>query len=191
MAVTHPKTCAATRCALALLVVIASACARRSTDDPPPAFDAAQHALRRGALDEALSHVDRGLAAVVNPDSPDAHQLRLLRAEILVARPDLAAAAALVDAPIPDRPEFAAMRARQQYLHARVQVARGQLTPALATLEDIGKNDTDRTVRLDAEILAGQALLRLGRGDEAETRLKSILDEAQQAWRDRYRGRWR
>ncbi len=132
MAPTLPERCSHT--AIALLLLVASACARPSKDETP--FEAAQQALRRGALDEALSHVDRGSRGVgCGSETPAVHQLRLLRAEILLAKPDIPAAAALVDLPIPDAPEFAQLRARQRYVRARIEVARGQLEQALATLE--------------------------------------------------------
>ena len=78
------------------------------------------------------------------------------------------------------------MRARQQYVRARIEVARGQLREALATLDGIRDSGPEETVSLDAEVLAGQALLRLGRLDEAETRLKAALGEAERLG-DRYR----
>jgi CHAT domain-containing protein/Tfp pilus assembly protein PilF len=168
-----------------LLLLITPACRPSSSDSAP--FDAAQQALRRGALDEALAHVERSLAAgSTRGDSAVVHELRLLKAEILLARPDVAASAALVDVQIPDQPEFAVARARQRYVRARIDVARGQLREALATLDGIRDSDSDETVYLDAEVLAGQALLRLGRLDEAETRLKAALGEAERLG-DRYR----
>ncbi len=179
MAPTLPETCSATRWAIALLLLIAPACARTSTDQT--SFEAAQQALRRGALDEALSHVEHGItAAGTNRETPAVYQLHLLQAEILLAKPDVQGAAALLDQPIPDRSEYAPLRSRHRYVRARLEVARGQLEQALTTLDSIDAlQPAQADVRLDAEILAGQALLRLGRGDEAETRLKSMLDEAQ------------
>jgi tetratricopeptide (TPR) repeat protein len=186
MAPTLPESCNATTWAIVLLLLIATACSRTATDETT--FAAAQQALRRGALDEARSHVEHGMkTAGADRETPAFYQFRLLQAEILLAKPDVAAAAALLDSPIPDRAEFAPLRPRQRYVRARLEVARGQLEQALATLnsiEDLQPPQTD--VRLDAEVLAGQALLRLGRGDEAEMRLKSILDEAQRRG-DRFR----
>ena len=186
MAATRPERSRGAASAPLLLLLFATACSSSSTDAAPP-FEAAQQALRRGALDEALSHVDHHLeAAPADRETPAGHALLLLRAEVLLARPDIPSAAAIVDAPIPGGAEFAPVRARQRYLRARVEVARGQLQQALATLDGIVEADPDGTVHLDAEVLAGQALLRLGRLDEAEVRLKAILKEAERRG-DRYR----
>jgi len=183
----RPERIAATRWATLLLLLISPACARPSSDTSLP-HQAAQQALRHGALDEALSHIERGMtAAGTDPDAPAVHELRLLHAEILLAKPDLAGAAALVAIPIPDRAEYATLQPRHRYVRARLELARGEVKEALATLQSIEELDLHQPdVHLDAEVLAGQALLRLGRWDEGETRLRAILDEAQRRG-DRYR----
>src|SRR5688500_5827830 len=82
-----------------LLVMLVAACGRGPDHAPP--YEAAEQALRRGAINEALSHVDSGITALgTDRGTPAAHQLRLLRAEILMAKPDVAGAAALLDNPI-------------------------------------------------------------------------------------------
>src|SRR5262245_48404078 len=119
MAATRRERSGAT-VAVALLLLLVTAACRPSASAGP--FAAAQEALRRGALDEALAHVERGLSADnARRDVPAAHLLRLLQAEILLARPDITGAAALADVPIPDQAEFAVVRARQQYVRARIQ----------------------------------------------------------------------
>ena len=139
------------RFALALLL-IASACGRSSLDS---SYAAAQDAVRRGALDEALSHVDRATTMTGSDlDNPSVHQLRLLRAEIFLAKPDIPAAAALVNSPIPDGYEFASSRARQRYVRARLEIARGQLKQALATLDSMEELNPEPDLRLDVEVLA-------------------------------------
>ena len=171
------------RCALALLL-IASACGSSSLDS---SFTAAQDAVRRGAFDEALSHIDRATTAARSDlDNPVVHRLRLLRAEILLAKPDLPGAAALVNTPIPETPGLASSRARQRYVRARLEVAQGQLKQALTTLESMKLLNPEPELELDVEVLAGQVLMRLGRLEEAETRLKRTLDEAERR-HDRYR----
>jgi CHAT domain-containing protein/tetratricopeptide (TPR) repeat protein len=171
------------RFALALLL-IGPACGRPSLDS---SFAAARDAVRRGALDEALSHVNQAAAAAGSDlGDPAVHQLRLLRAEVLLTKADLPGAAALVDVPIPEGPAFAAARSRQRYVRARLEITRGLVKQALTTLESIGELDREADLRLDADILAGQALLRLGRLEEGEARLKQTLEEAERRG-DRYR----
>ena len=68
------------------------------------------------------------------------------------------------------------------------QVARGQLADALITADAaqaLAGMDAD-DVRIDAGVLAGQLLFRLGRTDEAEERLKSAVASAGER-NDRYR----
>ena len=79
------------------------------------------------------------------------------------------------------------LRARHQYVRARLEIARGQLNEALATLDALAEIEPDEPdTRLDAGVLAGQALIRLGRWNDAEARLEVVVDEARDR-RDRYR----
>ena len=168
-----------------LLLLLVAACGRGPDHASP--YQAAEQALRRGAIDEALSQVDRGMTALGSDrETPEAHQLRLLRAEILLAKPDVAGAAALLDDPIPLRPEFQVLQPRSRYVQARLEIARGQVKQALATLESIDELDREPDVDLDVAVLAGQALLRLGRPEEGEKRLRTALDTAERRG-DRYR----
>jgi CHAT domain-containing protein len=165
--------------------MLVAACGRGPDHAPP--YEAAEQALRRGAINEALSHVDRGITALgTDRGTPAAHQLRLLRAEILLAKPDVAGAAALLDNLIPLRPEFQALQPRSRYVQARLEIARGQVKQALTTLESIDALDHEPDVDLDVSVLAGQALLRLGRLEEGEKRLRTALDTAERRG-DRYR----
>ena len=174
-------------CVAGTILLIAAACRPSVTGSASP-VEAAQQALRRGALDEALSHVARGIGeAPPDRDTPAVRRLRLLEAEILLAKPDVDKAAPLVALPIPDSPEFASLRARHQYVRARLEIAQGQLKQALATLDALAEIEPDEPdTRLDAGVLAGQALIRLGRWNDAEARLKAVVDEAQDRG-DRYR----
>lgn len=171
----------------AALLLLAAACGGSPTDSTPP-YEAAQQSLRRGALEEARSHVARGIGATTpERDTPATRQLRLLDAEILLAKPDIDGAAAIAALPIPDRGEFAPLQARHRYVLARLEVARGQLDQALETISSIdGVEAAPIETRLDAGVLAGQAFIRLGRWTDAETRLRAVADEAQ-AHGDRYR----
>ena len=179
------------RCAailqLATLLLIAVACGRSAPDSANP-LEAAQEAIRRGTLDTALSYVVGGIGdATPENDSPSTRQLRLLQAEILIAKRDLDAAASLVGLPLPDRPEFGPLQARRRYVQARLEVGRGQLRQALSTLHSLDEvGPVPAEIRLDAGVLAGQALIRLARWEEAESRLKAVVEEAQQR-NDRYR----
>jgi CHAT domain-containing protein/Tfp pilus assembly protein PilF len=160
----------------------------RSDAEVQRVLDSAQQALRRGALDDALASID-AVQPQLNtaPTSRAAHQARLLRAEVLVAKPDVARAAELLDTQVPSGEAFAPLRARDRYLRARIQVARGQLKQALVTADSVREDAAHASgTYLDAEILAGQILLRLGKTDLGEARLKEAVARAAEL-NDRYR----
>ena len=92
-----------------------------------------------------------------------------------------------LEAPLPAGDTFDGLRARQKYLQGQVQVARGQLQPALETLDAAAAMAAgDPELLLDIEVMGSQARLRLGHWDDAEQRLNAALDAA--AGRgDRYR----
>src|SRR5262245_63814318 len=116
-----------------ILAIVAFGCGGTSDATFQQAFDAAHQAMRRGAIDEALSSIDRVQRPLdAAPDTFHAHQARLLRAEILIAKPNLAQAGNLLDLPVPAGESFAPLRARDRYLRARLLVARGQLPQALS-----------------------------------------------------------
>jgi CHAT domain-containing protein/tetratricopeptide (TPR) repeat protein len=171
-----------------LLVAAAVACGGRSDEEIEQALAGARQAMRRGAIDEALSSVQRVRANLdADPESFHAHESRLLHAEILIGKPDLEHAGDLLGPQVPDQEAFGPLRARDRYLRARLQVARGHLADALSTADSVrllGGNADG--VRLDAQILTGQILLRLGRAAEGETRLKAAVEQAA-ALNDRYR----
>lgn len=147
----------------------------------------AQVELRAGQIDGAQSLVDRGFALTQSaPDSLPAWRLRLLNAELQIARLNLGDASVDLEKPIPEGPEFAALRARQQFLVAQVQLARGQLQQALATLDAATAQAKDPELLADIEILGSQARLRLGQWDDAEQRLNAVA-KAAASRSDRYR----
>jgi CHAT domain-containing protein/tetratricopeptide (TPR) repeat protein len=169
-----------------LIVLAIGACDHRPS---PGALSAgAEASLRRGDLDAALAQVTEATARLAaEPASIASEKLRLLHAEILLARPDLAQARELLAGTVPASPEFAAVRARHRYLAARLQVAEGKLADALQTLADGVQLAPDaQSVRLDAQLLAGQVLTRLRRFADAERSLAQTLAAAREG-RDRYR----
>jgi CHAT domain-containing protein/tetratricopeptide (TPR) repeat protein len=170
-----------------LLATVTLACGGSSDREIGRAFDAARQAMRRGAIEEALSSVDRVQSALDSaPDSFRAHESRLLRVEILIGKPDLERATTLLQTPLPGTEALAPLRARSQYLRARLQVARGQLADALTMADGLRSLTADADTRLDGDILAGQILFRLGRADEGEARLKGAVARAADIT-DRYR----
>jgi CHAT domain-containing protein len=177
-----------TRVALASALILTWACAGRSQDRIQSTFAAAQHALWRGELTDAATLTDQGLGLMRGePDSERAWKFRLLRAEIAIARLNFPEALPLLSAPLPGGPEFDSLRAQQQYLEAKVLLARGQLPSALDALDKaLRLAPSARDVRLDAEVLGGQIRMRLERWGEAESRLNAVVAAAAESG-DHYR----
>lgn len=164
-----------------------SACTKPREGRPSGDVGEATLAIRHGQLARALRLADEAIAqGAADPESIQTWTFKLLRAEVLLASLDTEGAEPLLNAALPPRPPFAALRGRQAYLRARAQVLRGALQPALDTLgQATAMAPDDRTLRLDAEVLAGQVRLRLQRWSEAETRLSAVVSEAERAG-DRY-----
>jgi CHAT domain-containing protein/Tfp pilus assembly protein PilF len=173
--------------AAVIAFIVACGCAgtERKLDE---ALNAAQRELRRGQVATALEQAERGIALTQSdPQTATAWRFRLLRAEVQIARLEMAAALPDLQASLPDGKEFDLLRARQKYLHAQIQVAQGQLKPAsesLAAAAPLAKGDPD--LELDLELLASQVRARLGRWQEAEDGLQSVLTRSTER-NDRYR----
>ena len=118
------------RASLLLLATLAG-CSDRSTSSLGASLNEARSAFERGRLSETIAAADRGLSAVPEPsDNPDVWELRFLRAEALIFQRQLADVPAVIAAPLPSTPAFDALRLRQGYLSARLELARGQLQHA-------------------------------------------------------------
>ncbi|HEY7172055.1 MAG TPA: CHAT domain-containing protein [Vicinamibacterales bacterium] len=168
-----------------LIVLAIGACEHRPS--PGALYAGAEGSLRRGDLDAALAQIDEAGGRPGAVPSIESENFRLLRAEILLARPDLPQARQLLSGPVPGSPEFAPVRARHRYLTARLQVSDGKLADALQTLSEVSPLAPDaRRVLLDAQLLTGQVLTRLRRFGDAERSLAHTLGAARDAG-DRYR----
>jgi CHAT domain-containing protein/tetratricopeptide (TPR) repeat protein len=172
------------RLACIVLVLAIGGCEHRGRTD---AYASAAAALRRGDLDAAIAQIDAATSRLrAATPSIDGEKFRLLRVEVLLARPDLAQAKQLLAALVPASAEFAAQQAQHRYLTARVQLADGKLTEALQTLSDVSQlAPAAHAAILDARLLTGQILARLRRFGDAETAVAQALTAAR-ADRDRY-----
>jgi CHAT domain-containing protein/Tfp pilus assembly protein PilF len=171
---------------IVLIVTATGACERRAS--PDSLYSAAAAALRRGDLDAAMARIDEA-ASRVRSTSPSVagENFRLLRVEVLLARPDLPRAKEALAGAVPDAPEFAAARARHRYLTARLQLADGQLADALQTLSGVAALAPGaRSTVLDTQLLTGQILMRLRRFADAEDALAQAIAAAR-GDRDHYR----
>lgn len=143
-------------------------------------YDSARQDAWRGALVEALGRTDEGLKAAER-NQEWSWKFRLLRAEVLILRRDLAGANALLAQAPPADPRFAAAAARHTYLKAQAQLAQGRLDESMATLTAARRQAESASaadVLLDADILHGQALLRSRKWAEAEALLQGAAVRA-------------
>ena len=162
-------------------IAVVAACACANTDARVDRIvEDAQVELRRGQVAAAQKLVEQGGSLTESaPDSVAAGRVRLLRAEVALARLEIPAAVKELEPPFPATDAFAALRARQKYLQGQAQVARGQLKPALETLDAAsGLAAGDPDLLLDIEVMGSQARLRLGQWDDAEQRLNRVLSTA-------------
>jgi CHAT domain-containing protein/Tfp pilus assembly protein PilF len=180
----------ASRFLAVVALLIATACGPDPESDPAAIHAAARQALLEGRLEAAGELTTRGLA-LAGDTSANAAALRLLNAEILLMRRDVRGASRAIDAPLPQGPQFDGLEARRRYLVGYREMMSARFEQAAATLEDAVARATRAgatDVALDADILAGQALFRMGTWDEAEKRLvrarelaRSVGDRAREA----------
>jgi CHAT domain-containing protein len=169
-------------CSTASIVMVAMlgaiACSNGRESDSARASENIQRHIRQAELDHALQLAEQELAAASPQDQSETiWNFRLLKAEILLARADLASAAPLLQHDVPQ--EFVRLAAQQEYLQAKAQVLQGTLAPALDTLDRARAIDPQaQDLHLDIEILAGQIRLRLGQWHVAEARLADVVSRA-------------
>jgi CHAT domain-containing protein len=144
--------------------------------------------LRHGQVATAQQMVDRGAALTQSaPDSLAAWKIRLLRSEVQIARLEMAEALKTLEATVPEGTAFDHLRGQQKYQLALIQLARGQLKPALSSLEAASVSAAgDPDLLLDIEVLDSQARLRLGQWNDAEQRLDAAFRTARDR-KDRFR----
>jgi CHAT domain-containing protein len=165
----------------ALVVLTVAGCAPRIEDRAPALIDSAVTALRRGDLAAADAFVKQGEALTRDqPESEWAWRFRFLRADVQLSRRESADAARTADAPLPSAsPVLPELRARQQYLRARLEYSQGHLAKALE-IADAALRDAPAGTELNLEIdgFAAQLGLQLGRWAESESRLDAVISSA-------------
>jgi CHAT domain-containing protein/tetratricopeptide (TPR) repeat protein len=160
--------------------LLAAACSRPTIPDAAALHTSAVQATLRGELLEADSLATQAITAAAGAE-PLTSDLRLLRAEVLLLQRDVTSASAIIDAAVPAVPARARLEARRLYLAGFRQMMDGNLAGALPTLDAAvaqGHAAGASNVVLDAENLAGQALLRRGQFADADVRLHTARDFA-------------
>jgi CHAT domain-containing protein/Tfp pilus assembly protein PilF len=173
----------------AILALVATlgliGCADRSERQLQEVYQDARLALWRGQLSDARALADKGSTFAARGSAEGSEWLvrfRLLSAEVAINKRDLQTASSILENPIHEGSRFDPLRGRQQYLHARVQLLRGQAKIALETLSSArALAAADRELRHDMDVLAGQIRLQLGRWEEGESTLIAVAADAAEA----------
>ena len=134
----------------------------------------------RGEFAEAEKLAAAGAQrASTQPESPTFWRFRLLSAEIAILRRDFAAAQPSITAQLSPQSEFDALRARQMFLEAKVEVANGRFQSAREALEQGRRLAPPHSeISLDLDQLDGQALMRMGKWNDADAVLNRVISRA-------------
>jgi len=178
------------RAVLVLVLVALTAGCGRDQKRLQDLFESATNDTRLGELDRARTTVASGLSlAATQADASWPWKFRLLDVEIRLISREMAKPFPELDERVPDGDVFAWVRARQRYLQGQHAIVRGKLADGVAALADASARsaaDSLRDIRLDAEILQGVALLRLGKTNDGDAKLAAAADAARQS-KDRFR----
>lgn len=160
------------RASAIVALVVASACT--PAEDGSKAHGRASAALSRGELSEALAVVDDALSRTDRLPPELVARLRLLRSDILIERGDPTAALSELAGSVPAS-AGQALQGQQQFLTAKALRNQGQLQQAVDRLEEAKRwAAEDPHLQLQIEWLSAQLLLRMGRMDAGEARLRDV-----------------
>jgi CHAT domain-containing protein/tetratricopeptide (TPR) repeat protein len=162
-----------------VLVALASACVQTPNRRLQDLYEQGQDAIRRGEFAEAIKLSDTGTTRAGRAESSWSWRFRLLAAEAQILNRDFAIAEPAITGAVPLDRQFDSIRARQQFLRAKMNVSKGDLQSAKQALAEARRLASgDRDVGLDIDELDGQVLMRRGEWNEGETRLTHVVDAA-------------
>lgn len=184
---------ATTRSTLATIagaLILFASCSPGTAAQLQDLYDNASKQLLLGEMDQAHRLADDGLRlSSGQADSPWQWRFRLLQDEVRLINRQLSAPFPALEAQIPDKPEFAWVRARQRYLSGQQRLVRGDLPKALEAFDDalaLAKEPITSDVLRDTNVLRGVTLQRLGRWDDGDAVLIKAVAAAKAAG-DRFR----
>ena len=186
MEATIPRTLAG----LAALLLSVAACSPGTGRQLQELYDNGTNQLRLGELDRARKLTDQGLrVADRQPEKAWSWKFRLLHDEIRLINREIAEPFPGLDEALPETTEYGWVRARQRFLKGQHHLVKGELPEAVATFDDSArraKSLSATDVQIDADILKGVALLRLGRAAEGDVTLATAAAAAKTSG-DRFR----
>ena len=175
---------------LAALCVVLAACRSGTDRQLQELYSSGANELLQGELERARERADQGLRlSNRRPASPWTWKFRLLHVEIRLIERDLSEPFFVLDEQVPETSDYAWVRARQSFLKGHQHYSRGEFAQAVPSLEDAvreAKVSSAQDVLIDADILKGVALLRVGRTSEADATLAAAAEMAK-AMGDRFR----
>jgi len=175
---------------LAALLLVLASCSARTDRQLQDLYDSGSKQLLLGELDRARELANRGLnIANRQPATAWPWKFRLLLDEIRLIDRRLSEPFPALDESIPEGSEHAWVRARQRFLKGQHHLVRSNLADAIAALDAtaaLAKSVRATDVFIDAEILKGVALIRLGRASEGDATLSAAAQAAKSSG-DRFR----
>ncbi len=184
---------ATTRSTLATIagaLILFASCSPGTAAQLQDLYDNGSKQLLVGEMDHARQLADEGLRlSSEQPRSPWPWRFRLLQDEVRLINRQLSAPFPALEEPIPDRPEYAWVRARQRYLSGQERLIRGDLPKALQAFDDavaLAKEPIASDVLRDINVLRGITLQRLGRWGDGDAALIKAVAAAKAAG-DRFR----
>ena len=175
---------------LAALLLVLASCSARTDRQLQDLYDSGSKQLLLGELDRARELANRGLnIANRQPATAWPWKFRLLLDEIRLIDRRLSEPFPALDESIPEGSEHAWVRARQRFLKGQHHLVRSNLADAIAALDAtaaLAKSVRATDVFIDAEILKGVALIRLGRASEGDA-TPSAAAQAAKSSGDRFR----
>jgi len=175
---------------LAALLLVLASCSARTDRQLQDLYDSGSKQLLLGELDRARELANRGLnIANRQPATAWPWKFRLLLDEIRLIDRRLSEPFPALDESIPEGSEHAWVRARQRFLKGQHHLVRSNLADAIAALDAtaaLAKSVSATDVFIDAEILKGVALIRLGRASEGDATLSAAAQAAKSSG-DRFR----
>jgi len=175
---------------LAALLLVLASCSARTDRQLQDLYDSGSKQLLLGELDRARELANSGLnIANRQPATAWPWKFRLLLDEIRLIDRRLSEPFPALDESIPESSEHAWVRARQRFLKGQHHLVRSNLADAIAALDAtaaLAKSVSATDVFIDAEILKGVALIRLGRASEGDATLSAAAQAAKSSG-DRFR----
>ena len=175
---------------LAALLFVFASCSPGTERQLQELYENGTNQLRLGELDRARELADQGVrAANRQPSQAWSWKFRLLHDEIRLINREIAEPFPSLDEPLPDTTDYGWVSARQRFLKGQHHLVKGQLPEAVATLDDTvrrAKSASATDVQIDADILKGVALVRLGRSAEGDATLATAAAAAKTSG-DRFR----